>query len=175
MSRARRCEDSVAQARPAEAPVSDRVARLDDLVAGRVRVPERVQPYIDPVADMRRDLVDARRTDDEQRGSRDDVGEARCGDVEHREENAEVEEPTAEVVCLYEDEHCAAPDHEQRAEILEPALRDHLPLFAQVAGEEDDQRQLRELARLELERAGADPQPGAVHGRAEAGQGGQHQ
>ena len=57
----------------------------------------------------------------------------------------------------------AAPQiSEQRPEVLQPALREHLALLAQVAGEEDDQRDLRELARLELERAELHPQAGAV-------------
>ena len=36
-------------------------------------------------------------------------------------------------------------------DVLQPALREHLALLAQVAGEEDDQEDLRQLARLELE------------------------
>ena len=62
-----------------------------------------------------------------------------------------------EVVRLDEDEHRAAPDQQQRPEVLQPSLCEHLALLAQVAGEEDDQENLRELARLELERADVDP------------------
>src|SRR6185312_16892562 len=79
----------------------------------------------------------------------------------------EVEERRAEVVRLDQDEHGAAPDHEQRAEVLQPPLRQNLALLAQVAREEDDQAELRDLARLELERPEVDPEPGTVDGRAE--------
>ena len=83
-------------------------------------------------------------------------------DVEHREEDPEVEERAAEVVGLDDDEHRGAPDREQRPEVLEPPLGDHLAFLAEVPGEEEDEADLRELARLELERADVDPEPDAV-------------
>ena len=95
--------------------------------------------------------------------------EPRGRDVEHREEDPEVEEPRAEVVRRDEHEHAGAPDHEQRAEVLQPRLREHLALLAQVGGEEDDQEDLRELAGLEPERADVHPEARAVDRRAEAG------
>ena len=55
------------------------------------------------------------------------------------------------------------------------ALREHLTLLAQVGGEEDDQEDLRELARLELDRADVHPQPRAVDRRAEPGHARQEQ
>ena len=53
--------------------------------------------------------------------------------------------------------------------------REHLALLAQVAGEEDDQHDLRELAGLELERADCDPEARAVDLVADPGQRGQEE
>ena len=83
---------------------------------------------------------------------------ARGRDVQHREEDPEVEEPAPEVVRLDEDEHRRAPDREQRAEVLDPPLGEHFALLAQVAREEDDQHDLGELARLEPDAADLDPE-----------------
>ena len=62
--------------------------------------------------------------------------------------------------------HRRAPDDEQRAEVLERrdrdaedaprALHEHLARVAQVAGQEDDDRDLRELGRLERDRPDVD-------------------
>ena len=59
---------------------------------------------------------------------------------------------------------------EQRPPVLQPPLGEHLALLAQVRGEEDDERDLPELARLELERADVDPEPRAVDRLADHGQ-----
>ena len=119
---------------------------------------------------MRAELVHADRTRDEQREAAGDVEPAPRGDVEHGEEDPVVEERRPEVVRHHQHEHRPAPDHEQRPEILEPALRQHLSLLAQVAGEEDDQEDLRDLAGLELERSDVHPEPRPVDVLAEAGQ-----
>src|SRR5581483_11451778 len=97
------------------------------------------------------------------------------GDVQHREEDPVVEERGPQVVRRDEDEHAAAPDEEQRPDVLQPSLREHLALLAQVRGEEDDQEDLRELARLELRRADAHPQARAVHRLTEPGYAGQEE
>ena len=62
----------------------------------------------------------------------------------------------------------AAPQiAKQRAEVLEAALGEHLALLSQVAREEEDQEDLRELAGLELERPDVDPELHAVDSLAE--------
>src|SRR6185503_11960964 len=99
---------------------------------------------------------------DEERRPGQDVADPRGRDVEHREEDPEVEERRPEVVRLDENEHRSAPDQKQRTEVLQPALRQDLALLAQVAREEDDQEDLRQLARLELERAEMNPEARAV-------------
>ena len=73
-----------------------------------------------------------------------------------------MEQCAAEVVRLDEHEHRRAPDQEQRPEVLQAPLRQHLALVAQVPGEEDDEEDLGELAGLELQRADLHPEAGAV-------------
>ena len=82
--------------------------------------------------------------------------------VENRQEDPEEEERATEIVRGDQHEHRAAPDREQRPEVLEPSLRQHLLLGVQVGGEKDDHRDLAQLAGLELERSDAHPEPGAV-------------
>src|SRR5205823_5488965 len=89
------------------------------------------------------------------------------GDIEHCEENPEVEKPAAEVARLDQDEHGQSPDHEQRPEVLQASLCEHLTLLPQVPREEENQEDLRELARLELQRADSDPEPRAVDNAAD--------
>ncbi len=159
-----------AEAGAAVAAGRHRVEPLDRLVAAGRRVRERVDPVRDALADPRDDVVQGRRAADEEGEAAEDVREPRRRDVEHREEDPEVEEPAAEVLRLEEDEHRRAPDHEQRPEVLQPALRQHLALLAQVAGEEDDQRELGELAGLEPERSRMHPKPRAVDRLPDQGQ-----
>ena len=169
-------ERALAEPGAAEAAVADRVEALDELVArspggARARpstrsrriVRPRVQPDRDALVHVRDEVVDERRRRRRRaRGRPMRRRRAAGGDVEHREEDPELEERAAEVVRLHEHEHRGAPDQEQRPEVLDPPLRQHLPLVAQVAGEEDDQEDLRQLARLELERADLHPEAGAV-------------
>ncbi len=130
----------------------------------------RLEPVDDTLAHVRRALVDGRRPDEEEHDEYRDELEAGGRRVEDREEDPVVEERAAEVVGREENEHRAAPDDEQRAPVLDAPLREHLPLLAEVRGEEDDERDLPELARLELQPAEVDPQAGAVHRLADAGQ-----
>src|SRR5207253_719626 len=99
-----------------------------------------------------------------------DEREARRRCVEHAEEDPVEEQPAAEVVGDEEDEHRRAPDHEQRAPVLQAALREHLALLAEIGGEEDDQRDLSQLAGLEAERAEVHPESRAIHAQADSRQ-----
>ena len=98
--------------------------------------------------------------------------ESRAGrDVEHRDEDPEVEEaPSRGRWSSTSTSIAAAQITSSGPEVLQPALREHLALLAQVAGEEDDQEDLRELARLELKPPDVHPEPRAVDGRADPGQ-----
>ena len=133
-----------------------------------------VQPDRDPLLHVVDVAVDERRSAEEERQAGGRERRAPGGDVEHGEEDPEQEQRAAEVVRLDEHEHRRAPDQEQRAEVLQPALGQHLALLAQVAGEEDDQEDLRQLAGLELEGADPHPEPRAVDRLADHRQCGQH-
>jgi hypothetical protein len=176
-------ERPLAEAGAEPAAVRERVERLDELEAGAVlaqrRVPvqravdglvrPRVQPDRHAVVDVLDLRIDERGAAHEERQPDRREQDPAGRDVEHRQEDPEVEERRAEVVRLDEDEHRAAPDHEQRPEVLQPSLGEHLALLAEIAREEDDQSDLRQLARLELKRPEVHPQARAVDGRAEHG------
>ena len=103
-----------------EAAARDRVRRLDDLVAGPLRVGPRVEPVHDPRLDARDDGVRSGRARHEECEPRRGVERPVGGHVQHPEEDPEVEERRAEVVRLDEHGHGCAPDHEQWAEVLDP-------------------------------------------------------
>ena len=105
---------------------------------------------------------DGRACEEERHACGDEPG-LRRGDVEHRQEDPEVEKSTSEIVGLHEHEHGRAPDGEQRAEVLQSALREHLALLTEIPGEEDDQEDLGQLAGLELHRSELHPEACPVH------------
>ena len=120
-------------------------------------------------------VVEHGRAAGEQHETGDDERDARGRGVEHREEDPEVEERRAEVARLDEHEHRGAPDREERAEVLEAPPCERLPLVPQVPGEEDDEEDLRELARLEPQRADVDPELDAVDPLPQPRDGREHQ
>ena len=139
-----------------------------------------VEPDLDPVVDVGHGRGEEPGADEEHRHPDHDEGEAAGGDVEQGEEGGEEHQRAAEVADEDEHEHRRAPDDQHRAEVLERRQRhpehaagaddQHLAVLAQVAGEEDDDADLRELGRLEGERADLDPEVGAVDLLADAGQ-----
>ena len=162
---------------PPKPAVRDRVEALHELVR-RAVLPElelavqravhalvrpRLQPDRDAVLDVVDRVVEDGRAADEEREPDGDEERPPRRDVEHREEDPEVEERASEVVRHEDDEHRRAPDREQRPDVLQLPAGERLALLAQVAGEEQDQEDLRELSRLELDHAEIDPQPRAVH------------
>ena len=139
-------------------------------VSGRVVVG--VEPDLDPVVDVGHGAGEEPGADQEHRHPDDDEGEAPGRHVEQGEEGGEEHQRAAEVADEDEHEHRGAPDDQHRPEVLQRRQRhpehapraddQHLAVLAQVAGEEDDDRDLRELGRLEGERADLDPEVGAV-------------
>ena len=142
--------------------MSRRVRAVDGIVGPGVA------PHRDALLHVRRHLPDADRPHDEEGETHGDIGRSSRGRVQDAEEDPEVEEPAAEVARLQQDEHRHSPDHEQRPEVLETSLRQHLAFFAEVAGEKNDQHDLRELAGLKFERPDSDPESRTVHGAADA-------
>ncbi len=153
-------ERPLAEPGAAEAAVRDRVERLHGLVAGAVRIGPRVEPGVDALPHAPDRRVRERGAAREQREADGDEQRAARGRVEHGQEDPEVEERAAEVVRLDEHQHRRPEEQEQRPEILEACLREHLALLAEVRGEEDDQEHLRELAGLEAEAARCRPTAG---------------
>ena len=117
--------------------------------------------------DVRHVLREVRRPAGEQRRARQDERHTRRGHVEKREEAAEEHDRAAEVADEDEHQHRQRPDHEHRAEVLQrqsrqPPPHEHVARLREVAREEDDDRELRELGGLELDRPDADAQVRAV-------------
>ncbi len=133
----------------------------------------RIEPDLDPVVDVRDGRGEEPGADQEEPHPDHDEGEAAGRDVEQGQEGGEEHQRAAEVTDEDEHEHRGAPDDQQRAEVLERRQGDpehppraddqHLSVLAQVAGEEDDDADLRELGGLECEWADLHPEVGAVH------------
>ena len=149
------------------------VEALHDLVAaGRVGRVEGVQPGVHPGLDVPEDQVGGVGAGDEHRRADDQPAAALGGDVEHHDEQAEEQQRRAEVVLEDQDAQADQPHREDRAEVAaagqvdaeEPAAgqRQGVAVQHQVAGEEDDQQDLGDLAGLEAERPEPDPDAGAV-------------
>ena len=174
-----RVQQRRSQAGPEQPAVGLREQRLRDLVAvvldpGGV---EGVEPDVHAVLHVADGVGEEPRADGEHRRADHHEREPVGGDVEQRQEAAEVHQRRAEVADEDEHQHRRAPDHEQRPEVLERrdrhprhaprSLDQHLPRVAQVGGEEDDDRDLAELGGLEGDRPEVDAQVGAVDLRAD--------
>ena len=133
-----RRERALAEPGAAEPAVGDRVEALHELVRRAVlaelelaveRAVDRsvrpgLQPDRDAVLDVADRVVEHRRTAEEEPEPGCDEQRASGRDVEHREEDPEVQERASEVVGDDDDEHRGAPDREQRPEVLELPLRE---------------------------------------------------
>ena len=110
--------------------------------------------------------------------------EAARGDVQQREERAEEHQRGAELARQQQRRHRRAPHDQHRPELLHRRQRhpEHAPaggdedlaVVAQVAGEEDHQRDLRQLRRLEGDAAHVHVEVGAVDFLADPGHPRQH-
>ena len=157
---------------------------LDQLVAASVgavdiRV-ERVQPVLEPAVDVFEGLARDEGSAKEERHTQQHPAEAAGGEVEHDQEQTEVEQGGAEVTLEDDDGHGQRPDHEDRTEVPqarkahpEEFLAHHGEAVAvahEVAGEEDREGDLRDLAWLEGgEGPDADPHARTADLAAEAG------
>ena len=168
--------EAAAQPGAEDAAVGDRLDRLDDLVAVGVRGLPGVEPDLEALLHVRGEAVDQERSAHEQRQPGHRVQLAAGRDVDHRQEDAVQEQRRAHVVHHRDHAQRHARHRQQRPQVpggrqahpQDPAVRhrQQLPLLAQVAGQEDHQQQLCELARLHLHAAHPQPQLGAVDGRA---------
>jgi hypothetical protein len=144
---------------------------------------ECIEPRAETATDVAKHLARDEGTADEEREAEDDPARAPGRHIDHHEEQPEVEQGGAEVPLEDEHDHRCEPDDEDGSEV--PGARkphpEHLAAHEreavaggdEIAGEKDGEGDLGEFARLEVERADADPQPRAVHGFADHGKHGQ--
>ena len=143
---------------------------LEALVGG-------VRPRVDPDAHALLHVGERRpgeqRAGGEQAGADDEVGAAAGGDPEHRDEQCEEQQRRAEVLLRHDDHERDAPGRKDRGhdaqrqlgdgERPDPAYdREQGAVLDEVGGEEQRQRDLGELARLEVDGTEAHPQASAV-------------
>ena len=135
------------------------------------------EPHGEAVLHVRHDGERDGRGGGEQADTHDDVDDARGGHIHERDEDGHEEQRHAEVLGEHEHGQRQDPHDQQWAEVLgrrqgdpEQVARGHGEqdlLVVEVAREEDDDGELRELGRLDAEAEGMDPQLGAVDRRAE--------
>lgn len=175
-------QDGVAEAEAgAEQPAGgEREEGLGELVGALARLDGRegVQPVLDAAVDVRFEPADGHRAHArEQQPHRDPSGAAR-GDVQHDHEQAEEQQRGAQIAFQDQDADAQQPDGDDRAEDapggqlealeppdLAPGVRQRVAVRREIAGEEQCEQHLRELARLEGEPRDPHPDPGPVDRR----------
>ncbi len=165
--------------------VAEAVDRLDDLVAAVERARPRIDPDVDPGLDVIERPPGHDRCAGEQDHAHHQVAGALGGDPHHHDEQREEQQRGAEVALADHHDHREAPGQQDRGQVArlgeaqrpDPpgAGRDELSPFGQVGGEEDGERDLGELARLEVDRPDAHPDAGAAELLADAGDEGEQQ
>src|SRR5690606_33285207 len=133
---------------------------------------EGVEPAIEAAADVLERPGRDGGTADEQHDPEDDPARAARRDVDHHEEEPEVEQTAAEVALEHDDGHRQHPDDDDGAEVARSGEGDARDLAAddaervargdEVAREEHGEGDLRDLARLERRDPEVDPGLGAV-------------
>ena len=153
-----------------EAARSHRGDGLVDVVGRPARVDVRVHEPGQPLALVRLQDLDPGRRQEPEECARDEPGDDRQhGEVpprgpaeeERAQDDGRVDQRRAEV-GLFEDqrhERRGEPDHAQRR----PPLRQPVPALGDEPREHDDEDDLPELGRLEVEEADLDPAPRAAH------------
>ena len=147
--------------------VGQPVQRLDDLVAAVEAVGPRVEPDRHAGLDVAEHPPRHVRRAGEQHEADDEVADPLGGDPHHHDEQGEEQQRRAEVALADHHDDGEAPGQQDRQQVARlgqaqrtdapRALGDQLAVLGQVAGEEDGQQQLGELAGLEVDRPEADP------------------
>ncbi len=121
---------------------------------------------------MAEGLVGEEESDGQQSATDDEPADALGRDVEHHQHRAEDQQRSAEV--LFENQHADAddPDHQDRSQVagarelhaeeMPTGRGEQIALGDQHRGEEDDQQNLREFARLHTQSGQPNPDLGAV-------------
>ncbi len=149
------------------AATSQRVQGPDRLEARAEGIGERVEPDVDPSLDVPEQLVGDVEAGGEQHQADEDIAAPTGRHEQHDQEGAEEEEGGAEVVEADDDEHHDAEQRQHRQEVgqrrhrdgpdAQPRARQQRARLGQVGGDEDDQHDLEDLARLHADRAEVDP------------------
>ena len=134
---------------------------------------------------MTEDRVPDRRARDEHPRAGDEERGAFGRDVEHDREHGEEQERRAQVLLADHHDEREAPRQDERPEMpggrdAQPrdaaaAGREYLAFVDEVSGQEDDEKDLRQFAGLEVDRAEPNPQAGAIDLTAEPGRKGKQQ
>ena len=129
-----------------QAAASERVERLDDLVAGAERVGERVEPDVDAIADVREEVRHQRRAREEQDRPDDDEADPTGRGVDEGQEHGEEEQRGTEVTLDHDDQQRDRPHRDHRREVRQRRQPDRTdagvlldqewPVLGQVAGKE---------------------------------------
>ena len=104
-----------AGAQDAAAPVG--IQSANDLVAGALWIGEGIDPDVDPLLDVRKDLVKEGTTGHEEKQPEHDIRGAPRRDVEQSQEDHEVEQRSPEVLLNDDDEQGDAPHREHREQV----------------------------------------------------------
>ena len=158
---------------------------FDDLEALALGVLPGVDPRFDARLHVIEPLIADVRAAREQQQSDQQVGRAFGGDPHHRDEHREEQQRRSEVSLHDEHDQRDAPRETDGAEVLrlgqvqrpelEAAHAQQFSVFDEVRREEDGERDLRDLTRLEAQAGETDPDAGAAHRATEAGRQGQQQ
>ena len=165
--------------RAEQVAVGKRIDGLHELIAGVLCVGEGIKPGSDTRLHVVEGEVGAHAADGNEAQADDQVELLSCGNVEHDQEHEEEHERAAEILLEHDDEHCHAPHEEQRQEradvgqaeraYMPSEHREHLAVLRKVAGQEEHDNDLRDLAWLEGESAYMQPDAAAVDFLADAG------
>ena len=169
---------AVAQPHAEQVAVGNGVDGLGELVAGVLRVGERIEPGVHAHLHVVERQKRAHAAHGDEAQSDGQIELLAGGHVQHDEEHEEQNERAAEVLFKHHDEQRDAPhedERQQRADVGQPEgphahgeHREHLAVLRKVARKEQHDDDLGDLAWLEREPAQAQPDAAAVYLLAQA-------
>ena len=170
---------AVAQPHAEQVAVGDGVERLAQLVAGVLRVGERVEPSVDAHLHVAERRVSGKGAHGDQAQAHHQVELLTRCNVKHEQEHEEEHHGAAQVLLEHHDDHGHAPHEQkrqQRSDVgqVERAHADgehgqQLAVLGQIACHEQHDDDLGDLAGLEGEAADVQPDAAAVNLLAKAG------
>ena len=163
---------ALANAAAHQVAVGDGVQRLHDLIAAVLGISPGVKPDVHADLHVREEVVAEEEANDEKANGNEHVAPPTGGNVEHDHEVHEEEKRAAQVALEDDDEQADAPHDEEGEQHAEArnAERPHavrgdgerLSVGGKVEGQEENNENLGQLARLEREAAKREPELAAV-------------